>query len=68
MGECARIAFRQKVFTANPFCHWCNGLMVLEPEPGELEDMATIEHLVPRSSGGTDNESNLRLCHKRCNR
>jgi 5-methylcytosine-specific restriction endonuclease McrA len=28
----------------------------------------TIEHLIPRSLGGTDEESNLVLCHRPCNR
>ncbi|WP_367179845.1 HNH endonuclease [uncultured Paraglaciecola sp.] len=30
--------------------------------------MATIEHLVPMSFGGSNDLSNLRLAHKRCNR
>lgn len=29
---------------------------------------ATIEHLLPRSKGGTDALANLRLCHVGCNR
>lgn len=29
---------------------------------------ATIEHVTPRSKGGTDDLGNLRLCHVGCNR
>lgn len=60
--------FRCKAFELNPFCHWCNALMMLHPEPDELELMATIEHLKPLSAGGLDQPSNLRLVHKQCNK
>ena len=30
-------------------------------------DYVTLDHIVPHSSGGADDFSNLRLAHKRCN-
>ena len=69
MGRNAqRVAFRRRVFAVNPFCHWCDERMILEPEPHEIELMATIEHLTPKSKGGSDGETNLRLVHKKCNK
>lgn len=35
--------------------------------PGGHEKAPTIEHLQPRSKGGTGALDNLCLCHKRCN-
>tara|TARA_Y100000310_G_scaffold187775_1_gene187793 strand:- start:205 stop:381 length:177 start_codon:yes stop_codon:yes gene_type:complete len=55
----------------NAGCHWCGRGMVLKPEPGnaqQAEEMATIEHLIPRSQDGSDDPGNLALAHKRCNR
>ena len=60
--------FRREVFGLNPFCHWCDERMVLHPEPDEVEEMATIEHLKQKKDGGSDEPSNLKLVHKKCNR
>ena len=68
MKKAARKKFRFETFDSNPYCHWCDERMILKPEPDEVEDMATIEHLIPISKGGPDKEWNLRLSHKRCNR
>jgi len=51
-------------------CHLCN-----EPVPQDLEwsnedwqpDYPTLDHIVPRLHGGTDDPSNLRLAHMLCN-
>lgn len=46
-------------------CHWCGKAMCFKTK---LEPFsASIEHLIPRSEGGTDEQINLRLAHKRCN-
>ncbi|WP_367179785.1 HNH endonuclease [uncultured Paraglaciecola sp.] len=42
--------------------------MIFKANPDNFMDMATIEHLEPISNGGTNDLSNLRLAHKRCNR
>lgn len=46
-------------------CHWCGGVMDFSGI--DYDECATLEHLVPRSEGGTNERSNLRLAHKRCN-
>ena len=49
-------------------CFWCGKPMVLVPQTvSEVENMATIEHLIPKQYGGGDYERNLRLVHKCCN-
>lgn len=47
-------------------CCWCGKPM--QHERPELWSYETIEHLTPRSKGGTNDMSNLALAHKRCNR
>lgn len=46
-------------------CHWCAAPMSFEER--NAPDSATLEHLVPGSAGGTNEQSNLRLAHQRCN-
>ncbi|WP_130866647.1 HNH endonuclease [Acidipropionibacterium timonense] len=53
-------------------CHLCGQPINLD-EPRHLDDgrlnpaYPSIDHLIPRSHGGTDDLDNLRLCHARCN-
>lgn len=58
------------MYAENPHCHWCGERMVLQPKPDtpEVEEMATLEHLVARSAGGSNDPVNIVLAHKRCNR
>jgi hypothetical protein len=35
---------------------------------GESDEGATVDHVIPRSHGGSDDAANLRLAHWRCNR
>ncbi len=63
-----RMKFRREEFAQNPYCYHCGDRMILCPEPDEVEDMATIEHLIPPRLGGSDFPDNFRLVHKRCNR
>lgn len=47
-------------------CHLCGlpiDLSVPRMEPGGL----SVDHVLPRSRGGTDDLSNLRPAHRRCN-
>ena len=47
-------------------CHLC-GLAMTFARAGRSPDDATIDHIVPKSAGGGDAATNLRLAHKRCN-
>lgn len=46
-------------------CYWCNHGM--RPEFG-FQNSATIEHLLPRSQGGSNKVDNLQAACARCNR
>lgn len=46
-------------------CHLC-GLPMSIYHPNHPLG-ATIDHLIPRSQGGNNDISNLKLAHKRCN-
>ena len=47
-------------------CWLCGG--DIDPDAPRTSPVAgTVDHLVPRSRGGTDERSNLRLAHRRCN-
>lgn len=49
-------------------CHWCGGEMDFQWAVGNSNsEFASIEHLTPRSEGGSDDYDNLRLAHLRCN-
>lgn len=50
-------------------CCWCHEPMRFPEGPGEqwLPDFASIEHIIPRSLGGSDGLDNLALSHLRCN-
>ena len=63
--------YRECQMEINAGCYWCGRGMILVPAHGDkrqIENMATIEHLVPRSQGGGDDPGNLALAHKKCNR
>lgn len=45
-------------------CLICGGPLRFDARTGEG---ATIEHIVPRSLGGTNDERNLGIAHPRCN-
>ena len=56
-----RIGWRRYVFEEHDrlVCFWCHVALTLP--------MATIEHLVPRSEGGPDEQWNWRLACENCN-
>jgi hypothetical protein len=47
------------------WCWLCGG--AIDPALGDGPWRATVDHLVPRSRGGTSQLDNLRLAHRRCN-
>lgn len=59
-----RLSARQKVEIANRAswcCEYCRSQAGFSPDP------FSVEHIVPRSRGGTDEESNLALSCQGCN-
>ncbi len=48
-------------------CHWCGGPMLFGLPIHHHRLMPTIEHIVPRWKGGSDELSNLALAHRICN-
>jgi 5-methylcytosine-specific restriction endonuclease McrA len=52
-------------------CHWCGRTMRLldnKPYVDPPLDQATIDHVIPRTRGGTNERSNLVLACLDCNR
>ena len=49
------------------FCHWCARRMIFESAFRGHDLYATIEHLIERRAGGTNDWENLRLAHRKCN-
>lgn len=63
-------AFKRRLYTTlrerhGDNCHWCGKPMCFDTKEEMLS--ATIEHLVAKSEGGTNSQSNLRLAHAECN-
>lgn len=51
-------------------CWYCARIMALPealPLNSHREDMATLDHRVPISRGGTNDYDNFRLCCRKCN-
>ena len=51
-----------------PACRWCGCLTVeRSPDPDARDDTRTIDHLVPKSRGGSDEDHNHVIACWRCN-
>jgi hypothetical protein len=46
---------------------WLCGAAIDPAAPANSPGSGTVDHVVPRSRGGTDEPGNLRLAHRRCN-
>lgn len=58
---------RRKLFNSQKgLCAICGNPMGFRPKAGDA--MATLDHIRPRSKGGTSANANLRAVHRRCNR
>lgn len=66
LNETTRLRLRRR---DGDRCTICGLRMDFEPDDRlEAPNRATIDHIIPRSKGGTNDWSNLRLAHARCNR
>lgn len=61
-----RKKIRSLLFKQNPLCFHC-GLKMSLRHSNNRENLATLEHIIPRRDGGDDEMDNLALVHKRCN-
>lgn len=57
-------AYKRLVFDVSDLCHYCHKPMKYG---GNKAHCASIEHVIPRSEGGTSASRNLRLVHSACN-
>ena len=60
MGCFRRQAIREKLYRADPHCHYCGRLI-------QRQSDATLDHKTPRIKGGTDHEDNLVISCQACN-
>jgi 5-methylcytosine-specific restriction endonuclease McrA len=49
-----------KLWTQDPICYVCDEVIV------DMEE-ATLEHIIPRSKGGSNKNYNIALSHRICN-
>jgi 5-methylcytosine-specific restriction endonuclease McrA len=55
---------RRLIRRRGPFCHWCKRVVQTH---SVRPDQATLDHLVPRSAGGSDKTCNLVIACRECN-
>lgn len=64
----ARYTLRRQIAERHTWlCHWCSRPLNEDGGQASNELYATIEHLIQRSQGGTNDLDNLRLACRRCN-
>lgn len=58
---------RRAMYREDPHCHWCK-CRVWEKEVCDPQIVATVDHRIPRSKGGSDRRDNLVLACHGCNK
>ena len=51
----------------NYLCHLCGEVTLRDWDPANIGKCASLDHITPRSKGGTDDPSNLRVACMSCN-
>lgn len=49
------------------FCRLCGGEIVLSRLGKQNPDKPTLDHILPKAKGGTNDLENLQLAHAKCN-
>lgn len=66
-GRPLRARNRRILLRDRGICQLCHEPVRLDV-PHDHPDAPQVDHIVPWSHGGTDDDRNLRLTHRRCNR
>jgi 5-methylcytosine-specific restriction endonuclease McrA len=68
MNSIRRRRFRDRLYAEQNGCCWiCGEEMLVGPEFFNHPKQASLDHVLPRSKGGTHSVSNLKLAHAICN-
>lgn len=53
----------------NYTCQYCSTKVIICPDSSKIfpKNAATLDHIIPRSKGGTDEDYNLITCCNKCN-
>lgn len=63
-----RLRKRKALLKLHPYCYWCGcGLVLRREELGPGLGLATRDHVIPHSRGGSDKRSNVVLACEPCN-
>ncbi|ACV09799.1 HNH endonuclease [Jonesia denitrificans DSM 20603] len=63
-----RDGIRKAIYERDGYVCWiCNKLCDTSVDPQTHNDAPTLDHIIPRSKGGTHEESNLKTAHRICN-
>lgn len=66
--QAATVCRRKRLWLqAGQKCHWCGVSTIYAKVNSQPWDAATIDHVIPRYKGGSDDESNLVSACMRCN-
>ncbi len=60
-------AIKAWLFAKSDRCYWCDHPLTLAVDGVWSENLATLEHLIPLSKGGTNGLDNLALACAKCN-
>ena len=67
-GAWISVARRLRLYRRDHYiCYICGMRTNRLADPSADLDAPTLDHVIPRSKGGTDDDSNLRCCCRRCN-
>jgi hypothetical protein len=60
-------AWKMVEWRKDPYCRLCKKLTHITPAEGSWKDQATVDHIVARGQGGSDEPENFQLLCGKCN-